>query len=231
VDPVEQVVGPGLKIRLHGRGFRPFMRLMVTHHDLPIYVGGPLGQDLRYLTTPEIEGRMLIETPTTVEFALPQNLRPGKYDLHLYDQTQELVGLANAFTLTAPPMKESWVSARVRFVAPFDAAVVQAGNVDLRPDSPSADLRMPDVRQAELTKVLLFRKSSGTLDGAGADPFWSIDADVRIPVRQVAAIGMWMYRAQPVQLGSPFSFHTEQYQIHGTIVGLNWKTGDVASHD
>ncbi len=66
---------------LNGEGLRPYLRAFVGQ-------GGP--------------SRYLFETPTRSEI-VPPALPPGKYDVFLADETQEVTRVPNAFTVIATP--------------------------------------------------------------------------------------------------------------------------------
>jgi hypothetical protein len=223
IDPVEQPAGPTARIRVYGRQFRPYLRMMVSPTGHPFTMtGARLGEADYYAqteTAQHVAARALIESPTAVEYGLPFNLRPGQYDIHLYDQFREVARRVAAFTLKPEQMSESWVNARVRFVGGFDAAIVRAGAVDLNPDS--SDPKTADERVAVLTSIRSAAKTSGSLDGYFHTPIWIVEADLRIPVRR-RTTEMWTYRSQPLQLGGAFSFQTARYALRGTILAVDW---------
>jgi hypothetical protein len=222
VEPAEQFVGSNVRIRLYGRHFRPVFRLVVSHTGEPFTVTGVRLGDAPSQEHPDsaqhIAGVPLVETPTVVEFLLPPTLPPGQYDVRLYDLTQELAHIKRAFVLKPRQVVESWMEARMHFVAGYEPTILRTGDVDVT--SEPSELGPPDGRFAALKEISSVTKTSGLLDGVMTVPFWVVSAQVRIPVRQDPRTSIWMYRRQPIQRGGRFLFQTPDYAIQGTIVGL-----------
>ena len=237
VEPAAQPAGSGLRLRLHGRDFRPYLKVFVS----------PTGEPFSLIarTPAGIEGRLLVETPSVVEVELPA-LLPGQYDLYLFDETQEVAHRAGAFVLTPPP--GATVRVRMRFSVPSELAkLVKDGDVDITEvnchwidDRPgcrevnhnlSAQLPVGDTSEgaipATLKSVHISSDSSpafellSTIDTTGwvasaRNGAKQIEADVDVPAHQNPK-GIWEYRHQTIRAGDTLIFQTPQYFMRGLI--------------
>ena len=80
ISPTQFNEGPNLQVYVHGENFRPYMR---------VSFGTQQGTGF------------LFQSPTTAATGLPQ-LPAGKYDVVLYDYTQEVSRLKDALTILSP---------------------------------------------------------------------------------------------------------------------------------
>ena len=218
VEPKTQPVGRDRRIKVTGRNLRPLMKALVSPTGRPFaLIGQPFDGET---------GNIVFETPSIIEVKLPPDLVPGSYDLHLFDTTQELVRLTNAFSLTAPPDKKpdetlAIVHARIRFsvlpeivrlvhegdTATTERIVENAGEKAILPPAPAV------LRRFRVTTDSL----PPTIDWGGGWGAKLIEADMDIPVRQNAR-NEWEYRQQAIRLGELFHFQTARYTM-GVIIG------------
>ena len=237
VEPASQPAGPALRLRLHGRDFRPYLKVFVspTGEPFSLIARTPVG----------IEGRLLVETPSVVEVELPVVV-PGQYDLYLFDETQEVAHRAGAFVLTSPPGVT--VRVRMRFGVPTELAkLVKDGDVDITEvnchridDRPgcrevnhnlSAQLPVGDTSEgttpARLKSVHVSTDSSPAFEllSSNDKTGWlastrssakQIEADVDVPAHQNPK-GVWEYRRQTIRAGDTLIFQTTQYFMRGLI--------------
>jgi hypothetical protein len=218
VTPATVSANGPLEIRVTGEHFRPFLRAYVSKTGARL-TADDLPQDQR--------AGYLIQTRSAVELKLPPDLRPGSYDLYLYDEGRELAHLAPAFTLTAPaPVVE----------APKPSAVLSVGlRVTVEPDLlplikvGDTDLNQPENGPpAHVAAVLTsWQPFSGTrgprtlrfdnrvsLSPAATLPVF--DAEVRLGA--VRRDRLWEYSGpQPIRVGEQFWFATSAYIVHGVI--------------
>jgi len=213
VVPESQPAGPGRRIRLKGAAFRPYLRLFFF----------PAGQPFSLSELYLLEGRFLLESPTEVEVQLPA-LPPGSYDIHVLDETREILVRPSAITLQPPAAVT--LHADVRFVVLADvAALVKAGDADLAGGTTDA-LGAPG--HATLVSVSLSGPMSAvdTLPLKGGrtlaigSPARAIDARVAVPASK-NSLGIWMYRDQPIRPGDAFSFETAAYSARGVVTAVS----------
>ena len=213
--------GP-LEIRVTGAYFRPFLRAYVSRTGVQLQ-SDDLPQDQR--------ARYLIQTTSAIELKLPPDMRPGSYDLYLYDEGRALAHLTPAFTLAAPGVRAADPAAgptatlemRVRFlVDPEILPSVHVGDADLNqpengePATVAATLvswrRLPEPAGA----------SPRLSDGAAlpvADTLPVMEAVVRLGA--VMRNTVWEYAGpQPLRAGEPFPFMTSSYIIRGIIMSV-----------
>jgi hypothetical protein len=216
VEPLVQPVGPGRRIRVHGRDFRPYLSPFVN----------PSGQPFSLVSRAPIGliGTMRIETPTVVEIDLPE-LTAGQYDLYLFDETQQVAHLANAFRLAPPEVSvqalvQALVHARVRFVVPPELKrLVHERDVEATEMAAQStgEKAAASLAAATLTRVRLITDSlPSNIDfgegwGAGL-----IEAEIDMPARQNAR-GEWEHRGQILRVGERIAFQTPAYSMRGTI--------------
>jgi hypothetical protein len=216
VEPAVQPPGPGLRIRLKGRDFRPFLRAYVNKAGTPF--------SLINRTVGLSEGTFLVETPELVEIELPP-LQAATYDLYLFDELQQLAERPAAFTISA---YAGTLEATVRFaVLPDFAPLVKPGDEDtIEPGGRASE----DVGRATLKGTRFIEDKPMTLDLrfpatlAGTPAIQTagraLEATVLIPARR-AANGAWQYKGQNVRAGDALSFQTPRYAMYGVILGVS----------
>lgn len=213
VSPETLLPGSSRRIRLTGTNFRPYLRITFnkTGEAMALVDSNP----------DSTEGRLLVETPTLVEAQVPE-LSPGTYDLHLFDEGQQVAQRLNAFTITAgPPVT---VEALVHFVVSSDlAALVAGGDRDTYvPPGPP----LPDQAPATLASVkaaddktpaaqLQMFPNLGGFAGL-QEQAQVIEAVVAIPAGKGVS-GGWEYKKQPIRAGDTLRFETPRYAMLGVI--------------
>jgi len=214
VSPESVLQGSDRRIRLTGRDFRPYLRFTVNKSGEAFALVN---------STPEsTEGRLLLETPTLVEVRLPE-LPPGTYDLHVFDEGQQVAERLNAFTITSGPVMT--VEAVVRFVASSDlAALVASGDEDtyappgppLPPNQARAAIR--EVKPIDDKSVASEVHMSPHLGGffGMAQQGQVIETVVAIPAAR-GDTGGWEYKKQPIRAGDALRFQTPRYAMFGVI--------------
>ncbi len=226
VVPASQPVGATRRIRLKGADFRPYLRLFVSRAGEPFV--------LQDRTVDHSEARFLVESPGEVEVQLPP-LGPGTYDVHVLDETREILSHASAFTLTPPSVMT--LRATVRFVALGDVAtLLQIGDVDLAaaPAGPAGSEGRATIEQASpagapITAVDTLPGKAGRTTSI-TSPARVVEAVVAIPAARNAQ-GIWMYRDQPIRPGDIFAFETVRYAIRGVVTAVSIADAPAASPD
>lgn len=220
VQPASQPAGPARRLRVKGANFRPYLRVFVNRTGEPFSLTG---------RNPDVtEGRFLIESPAEVEILLPP-VAPGSYDLHVFDETRQVLAHPAAFAIE-PPMSVP-LSVTVRFVVlPDVAALVKPGDADLGdtapspPSPPSPNEARAVIRTLATSAETLSAVDShvlpsrrGTLGVAG--PVRTLDARLTVPALQNGS-GVWIYRDQPIRPGDAIAFETSTYSMRGLIVAV-----------
>lgn len=208
------VPGPGRRISLHGRDFRPFLRVFVSPTSKPyqLIAGGREGT----------EGIVRVDTPEVMEVELPE-LADGSYDVYLYDETQEVARRTGAFVLAPEALQ-----AKIRFSVPANlVGVVKAGDADIFdrkmiqgtrvPVSPAVltAVRVLDPSAAPFMDVVLMAQENRWL-GLSYQNGRVIEATVAIPVRRTPE-GVSEYGNLTIRTGDPFVFQTAAYSMRGVI--------------
>lgn len=217
VEPTSQLDGPDRLLRIVGRNLRPYLRVVASPTGYPSLVAPS------QVNVPP--AALLLASPSLLEIRLPA-LRPGTYDLRLFDSTHEVARLTSAFTLTAPPEKrtiekQAVARARVRFsVLPETATLVRQGDSAVtEPVVPAAGGK-PVVRPQPAAIIKSVRIVLDSLppnvDFGGGWGAKLIEADVEIPVRQNAK-GEWQYRQEIIRIGEQLNFQTTRYAMRGII--------------
>lgn len=221
VLPASQPAGPGRRIRLKGADFRPYLRLFVSPAGEPF--------SLQDRTEAHTEGVFLLESPTDVEVQLPP-LPAGSYDIHLFDESREILARPSAITLEPPSVM--MLRASVRFIALADvAALLKTGDNDLSDVASAASVTSP--ARAVIETVAPSAAAISAVDGlpakggrtiSVASPARAVDARVAIPAAK-NSLGIWTYRDQPIRPGDVFSFETASYSVRGVVTAVSMGDG------
>lgn len=202
VTPSTLAIDSPRRIRLTGEHFRPYLGAFVARTDEPYSVVNRR-PDTQQAT-------FLIETPTLVELALPP-VSPGTYDIHLYDEAQEVATRTAAFTIGPP--QTAVIRALVAFVVPAEmVSAIKEGDRDRWEQNgvmmltPSQSAVVGAVR-ATGEPAPLIAPATGTV----------LRATVSIPATQLA-LGGWEYKSQRVRAGETLIFETTTYRITGVIL-------------
>jgi hypothetical protein len=216
VTPTRLAIDAPRRVRLSGQHFRPYLGAFVSRTDEPYSVVNRLPNTQ--------QATFLIQTPTLVELALPP-VGPGTYDIHLYDEAQEVANLTAAFTIAAP--QPGTVEALVRFVVPPEmASLVKAGDRDRWEENGVAMLTPSEAAVMESVRVT---SESATITTSAPPtpataPGTVLQGTVRITAKQLA-LGGWEYKSSRVRAGETFIFETIHYRISGVIL----RTTDIAA--
>lgn len=197
------------RVRIRGQNLLPYLTAYVGRTGEPVSVFLDDRQN-------SVAG-FLIESPNTAVLDLPPRLGPGKYDIYLYSEEQQVTHLADAFTIEVPaaqrtpppPPVRSVARVRVHYIVPRDyASRPQAGDFD-RHGSPTLSGE-PDAKLLALTQ-----RAAPATTGM-ADPVMLV-AEVRVPVSR-SAQGLWMYKGQRIRPGEWLAFGDVDYYIYGLMV-------------
>jgi hypothetical protein len=149
---------------------------------------------------------------------------PGKYDLVLFDDADELLRKPAAVTV-GPPVPRG-VVIRVRFVAPPDVVdQFKAGDLDVEGESVRGATVLSDDARAALVSIDAERHQVPAVQVIGSgmnrsvevpEPMVTVVATVRVPV--VSTTTGFAYKDRPVKLGAPFWFESRTGQMAGVIL-------------
>jgi len=207
VAPATLGVDSPRRIKLVGKHFRPYLGAFVARTGEPYSLVNRLPDTQQAV--------FLVETPTLVELALPP-VGPGTYDIHLYDEAQEVASRTAAFTI-APPQAAN-IEALVRFVVPPEVTpLVKEGDRDRWEQNGVSMLNagavMGSVRETKESVTILTGTTGMSTNGPGT----ALQATVAIPATR-APVGGWDYKMQRVRAGETLIFETDKYRIVGLIL-------------
>lgn len=216
VTPSALAIDSPRRIRLTGEHFRPYLGAFVAKTDEPYSVVNRLPNTQ--------QATFLIETPTLVELALPP-VGPGTYDIHLYDEAQEVAKRTAAFTIAQP--RAAVISALVWFAVPAEMVpAIKAGDRDRWEQNgvmmltPSQSAVMGALRATgEQVPIAAPAPASMPTTATGI----VLRATVSIPATQLA-LGGWEYKSQRVRAGETLIFETTTYRISGVILRAESET-------
>lgn len=202
-----------LRVRIRGTNFLPFLQAYIGRNGEPV---------ASFLEDRQgTQASFLIESPSAAELELPR-LRPGTYDVYLYNHADELAHYPAAFRVVEPPparIETVQVYASVRFVIPPEmASLVKEGDVD---HSGTTGTTGPD---ATLMNVTLRLEPAGSLAAPGGRPWigpgTTLESQVRIPVTRTES-GLWQYKGQRIRAGEILTFGTVRYTMQGLILKVD----------
>lgn len=206
-EPADQA-----RVRIRGENLLPYLTAYIGRSGEPVSVFLDDRQN-------SVAG-FLIETPTTAVLDLPSKLRPGRYDIYLYSEEQQVTHVADAFTVEIPASQRkpppvpgrSVARVRVHYIVPREyASRPQVGDTD-RHGSPTLSGE-PDAKLLALTQQAAPPTVSMT------DPVLLV-ADVRVPVTK-SPQGLWMYKGQRIRPGESLAFGDVDYYLYGLMVDTN----------
>jgi hypothetical protein len=217
IEPAVQDWRPtNLRIKVHGQHLRPYLTFFINRPDEPFFV------DNRMPATKMAP--VVTVTPTFVEVRVP-DVRPGVYDLYLFDQSQMLQHLPRAFTLAVPATKAMLeVTVRV-VVVPELAALIRPGDEDrftsqyVAEGMPNATVRSVSVRPDPVERMELFPSRDGRMWLGGTGGGRAVDVTLHVPATNNAG-GRWEYKGQRIVPGEFIAFETAAYVVRGTILTL-----------
>jgi len=174
----------------------------------------------------------LLQAPDRAEIHVPA-LLPGKYDLVLSDEAQELTRIPGAITVTPLPTRDATI--RVRFIAPpeiLEHIAVGDRDISERPAQPAAPTADASARAAPEDAVLT---SLGTdrqpVTAVVQDnvlgrlvqtpqPMFAVTGSLRLPLTTTAT--GWRYKDHPVKVGARFLFETEAGAMAGAVEAVQF---------
>jgi hypothetical protein len=219
VEPAMVAAAKGSRVRLIGHNFRHYLRAFAPKAGEPFAV------------TPSLpagpEASIVSVTENALELQLP-DLRPGAYDLYLFDNARQLVHLPSAVTFAPPTLPRATLRATVRLLLPAGAAdQLHVGDRDVGAQASAGE----PVETAQIEKIDLRRERVDVMDvrlaqqSPGDHYLWMgnhneqviADAILRVPV--VANVpGRWDYKDRPVRAGEEFVIETPAAKFRGVVV-------------
>ncbi|MBI3494349.1 MAG: hypothetical protein HY047_21590 [Acidobacteria bacterium] len=191
------------RVRVTGRHFRPYLVAFVAKSSEPFVLKIPIESQ---------QATFLIDSPTVVELALPP-VEAGTYDIHIFDEAQEVASLQSAFTVA--PLPRNTVDALVRFVVPPEtAALVKEGDRDRWEQNGSSALTPSEL--ATMGPVHATKDTATFATLHGSSPGVALEANVRIPAK-ARVLGGWEYKGEWLRSGETLTFETDRYRIFGVI--------------
>ena len=191
-------------IRISGANLRPFMGA---------YIGNTPSRGF------------LLQTPMEAEIKVPP-MPPGKYDLALFDDADELLRKPAAL-IVGPPVPRG-VIARVRFfAAPEVVGQFKVGDRDVEGETAKAAQVLTDAERAVLSSIDAERQQVSTVQVVGTgvnrslqvpQPMVTFVGTVRVPV--VSTPMGFAYKDRPVKAGAPFWFESRTGQMVGSILDV-----------
>jgi hypothetical protein len=221
VTPHQVLAGERPTLQIHGLGLRPYLSAYVVRSGEPF----SLSEVQRFLQ----DARYLVESPTLAEIKCPQFMRPGSYDLYLYDEGQQLTVRRAAFDVAVPDLPRGVLSAKLRFfVADETIPLIKVGDRD---QPAPVDPYLPLPGEAVVTRVTVTNEKSDTLDMHLVDQelTWvgrrvqgrAVDVELKIPVLKLAHRSYKYTNLDLVQAGDIFTLSTRRYKLHGLVLWVS----------
>jgi hypothetical protein len=212
VEPKTFEVVDQPRVRIRGENLLPYLTAYIGRSGEPVSVFLDDRQN-------SVAG-FLIETPTTAVLDLPSKLGPGRYDIYLYSEEQQLAHLANAFTVEVPVAERTPPPAPVRSVATVRVHYIVARDYAARPQAGDRDRHgSPTLSGEPDAKLLALTQRPAPPTPGIADPVMLV-ADVRVPVTK-SPQGLWMYKGQRIRPGESLAFGDIDYYLYGLMVNTN----------
>jgi len=213
VTPAVQPPGSDRRLTVTGRDFRPYLRVFVIRTGQPFaLVGG---------NSSFSEGHFLVETPAMIEIKLPDDLAPASYDLHFFDEGQQVAERLRAFTISEAPRET--INVVVHFVAPSEvASLMHAGDTDSRAGGETtASWASATVKSATRVGSRTTASATPVLSGIGVayllqQPAEIVEAVLTMPVTKTET-GAWEYKHQTIRPGDVVRFETARYAMQGMV--------------
>jgi hypothetical protein len=219
VTPTEFVESPRPRVRITGRNLMPYLSAYIS----------PAGQPLpRYLDNrAQTEATFLIESPLSAVLDLPP-LTPGVYDLYLFNQANQLVKVANAFTVESSAARKAQAEAlRDKTVAELRVRVLVEPELAVRPKAGDVDTHGSPTNTGEPDATLLGVDRGRLRSAADGSEKVPLVLHLRVPVSR-GADGLWSYKGHRARVGETMAFGTRDYYALGMIIdatipeGVRW---------
>jgi hypothetical protein len=221
VTPHQVRAGERATLQIHGAGLRPYLSAYVVRAGEPF----SLSDAQRYLQ----EAAYFVGSPSLAEIKCPPEMKPGAYDLYLYDEGQQVAVRRAAIDVAVPDLPRGVLTAKVRFfVADETIPLIQAGDRD-QPAPIGANLPSPGGALVE--RVTVTNEKSDTLDMHLVDreQAWigrrvqgrAVDVELKIPVVEVSPRAYQYTSLDLVQAGDIFTLSTRRYKLHGLVLWVS----------
>lgn len=219
VEPATVTPADAPRVKVIGRHFRHYLQAFAPRTGEPFAV------------SPAAPGGPAVPIVSVTENALElqlADLRPGAYDIYLFDNARQLAHLPAAVTVVPPVLPRATIRATVRLMLPPGASdQLRVGDRDTvvsttggAPEE-TAQIEQLEVRP-ERVDVMDLRVARHLRDDhylwMGTHGSQVIaDAVLRVPV--VAKVpGRWEYKDRPVRAGEEFVLETPAAKFRGVIV-------------
>jgi hypothetical protein len=221
VTPHQVEAGQRPALQVHGAGLRPFLTAYVVKAGQPF----ALNEADRFLQ----QASYLLASPTLAEIKCPPDLKPGKYDLYLYDEGQRVGVKPAAFEVGAADLPRGVMSAKVRFfVADETIPLIKVNDRD-QPAPVGPNLPLPG--GAIVASVSVTNEKSDTLDMHMIDreQAWigrrvqgrAVDLMLRVPVLKLAPRTYQYTSLDLLRAGDIFTLSTPRYKLHGLVLWVS----------
>jgi hypothetical protein len=221
VTPHQVLAGDRPSLQIHGAGLRPFLSAYVVRAGEPF----SLSEAERFLQ----EAPYLLASPTLAEIKCPPQMKPGSYDLYLYDEGQQVAVRRGAFDVAVPDLPRGVMSAKVRFFVPDETIpLIKVGDRD-QPPPVGPNLPLPG--GAVVTSVTVGAEKSDTLDMHLIDreQAWIgrrvqgrvVDLQLQIPVIKLAPRSYQYTSLDLLRGGDIFTLSTRRYKLHGLVLWVS----------
>jgi hypothetical protein len=210
-----RVVAPGVatRLRLSGRDLRPYLQIFVAPGGTPFVLRGAV--------IPNVAAPFYFAGTRDAEIELPA-LRPGGYDLYVYDQGRRVAAVTSAIRVEAGPPHRATASALIRFfVADESIPLVKVGDRDRRASSaPESTAVITRVAAGVATETIDLREIGPKAYGGVRLRSRVLDATLAIPVTENDDRA-WIYDGMAVRAGEDFTFATDRYVLRGVTVDVD----------
>lgn len=221
VTPHQVVAGQRPVLQVHGVGLRPFLTAYVVKAGQRF----ALNEADRFLQ----QAPYSVASPALAEIKCPPDLKPGAYDLYLYDEGQRIAVKPAAFEVAVADLPRGVMSAKVRFFVPDETIpLIKVGDRD-QPPPVGANLPLPG--GALVAGVLVTNDKSDTLDMHMIDreQAWigrrvqgrAVDLTLRVPVLKLAPRTYQYTSLDLLRAGDIFTLSTPRYKLHGLVLWVS----------
>ncbi|MDD4910356.1 MAG: DUF4330 domain-containing protein [Candidatus Omnitrophica bacterium] len=159
----------------------------------------------------ELKGSRLYFKEEEILYNTPFHFKTNKYEVNAV--------VAKTFEVVTP-VKEKWVSLRVKFseIAPEIISIIQKGDTE-RDINDRAVARVNSAINISPSQVLSVKDDDLVMLG---HPFYK-DLEVFLDVLCVEKDGIYYFKNYPVKMGNSIVFSTELYSMSGVIRGIEIK--------
>jgi hypothetical protein len=208
---------------LHGAGLRPYLSAYFVSAGQPF----SLSESDRF----DQQAKYLLASPTLAQLTAPEQLRPGAYDLYLYDEGLRVAALPSALEVALPGLPTGTMDVKVRFfVADETIPLIKVGDRD---EPPAVGTNLPRPGEAVVTAVAVGSEKSDTLDmhllEQDKEQTWvgrrvqgrPVDLTLRVPVLKLGHRSYQYTSADLPRAGDIFTLATTRYKLHGLVLWVS----------